>query len=47
MPNPSKSAEDLVYCMNEPFRIFIDERTIQNRIAELGAEIFSAAGVET
>ncbi len=39
MSNP---VDATVYCNNEPFRLLLDEETIQNRIGEIGAEISTA-----
>lgn len=38
-PETSNPAHSTVYYKNEPFRIYLDEATIRNRVNELGAEI--------
>ena len=38
-PETSNPTHSTVYYKDEPFRIYLDEATIQNRVNELGAEI--------
>jgi len=46
-PRTSSPADATVYCNNEPFRIYLDEESIQTRISEIGAEISTAYAGET